>query len=387
MASSALDIITGALLNINAVAAGEQVSAYDQTLCLNLLNDLLDSLSNDEAFVYTQSVYTFPYVAGQYQYTIGNPVGGTFTGNVTNGSVAITGATVPSALILLGTLTDTAGLIPASTTVSQIGVPITFSGAPTGVSATLSASVFPSGWPYVTGPETLVFSDGEVRSATFTNGSAAVTWTGALTGSPTAANNNVTSVVLMSAAATGTSVGGDTITYTVPGNIPIARPLRFRSGFTRALSSGTGTNNDYAFDWVSLDRYKEELLKNVQGPWPYIAAYQPTFPYGTVFFYPAPGAAYSCWIYYDLILAEYPNVTAAYSLPQGYTRALKKLLALEASTVYGKTVSAELRLQAKEAKDLLKGTNSSPVVTLKFDSAISRAQQNDASWAQNGGFT
>jgi hypothetical protein len=190
----------------------------------------------------------------------------------------------------------------------------------------------------------------------------------------------------MSANALATpSINPDTITYTVPGNIPIARPLRFRDGFTRSATSGQ-SNLDYSFEMISFDRYKEELLKNVQGPWPYVAAYQPTFPYGTLYVYPAPSANYTAHLFTDLIIAEWPLTTTAYSLPQGYSRALKKLLALELAPNYGKTPSPQLITQAKEAKDLIKAVNDSPVVTLKFDSAISRSQTNDAGWITHGGF-
>jgi hypothetical protein len=137
---------------------------------------------------------------------------------------------------------------------------------------------------------------------------------------------------------------------------------------------------------VSFDRYKEQLLKNIQGPWPYIAAYQPTFPLGTLYVYPAPGSSYTAHLFTDLILSEFATTTASYSLPQGYTRALKKLLALELAPNYGKTPHPLLITQAKEAKELLKTLNDSPVVALKFDSAIVRAQTADAGWSQSGGF-
>jgi hypothetical protein len=106
-----------------------------------------------------------------------------------------------------------------------------------------------------------------------------------------------------------------------------------------------------------------------------------------MYVYPAPGSNYTAHIFSDLILSQFASVSAAYSLPQGYTRALKKLLALELAPIYGKTPSKELILQAKEAKQLLQGTNSSPVAVLQYDSALARTQTADASWAQHGGFT
>lgn len=324
MATTALDIITGALLNINSYSPGETLSAYDAQTGLNVLNDLIDSLSADQCFMYTQVETIYPWIAGQYQYSVGNPIGGTFVGTVTGGSATITGITsIPAALAVGATLTDLGAQIPTGTSL----VP-----APTTVLAI------------------------------------------------------GTTTVTMSANALATpSINPDTITYTVPGNIPIARPLRFRDGFTRSATSGQ-SNLDYSFEMISFDRYKEELLKNVQGPWPYVAAYQPTFPYGTLYVYPAPSANYTAHLFTDLIIAEWPLTTTAYTLPQGYSRALKKLLALELAPNYGKTPSPQLITQAKEAKDLIKAVNDSPVVTLKFDSSISRSQTNDAGWITHGGF-
>lgn len=328
MSSTALDIITGALLNINSYSPGETLQASDANLCLSVLNDLLDSLSNDEAFVYTQQETIFNWINNQYQYTVGNPTApNTFTGTVTGGSPTITGVTIPSDLVAAAvngsTITALSGVFTAGTALQPLPVTVIASGV-----GTLTMSVNASSTP---------------------------------------------------------SINPDTFTYTVPGNIPLNRPLRFRSGFTRSNTSSV-SSLDYTFTFTDFDNYKRELLKNVQGPWPYIAAYQPNFPYGNLYVYPSPSSAYTAHIFSDLILAEFATTSATYSLPQGYTRALKKLLALELAPIYGKNVSTELRLQAKEAKLLIMDTNQTPVPVMQFDSAIARAQTNDASWAQHGGF-
>lgn len=325
-ATTALDLITGALLNINSYSPGETLAPADAQTGLNVLNDLIDSLSQDQCFVFTQVETLFNWVAGQYQYSVGNPTGGTFIGTVTGASAVITGVVnMPSNIKIGGTLTDL-------------------------------GAAFPSGTALIPVPTTVLAFDALAQTVT------------------------------MSAPALFTpATNPDTITYTVPGDIPIGRPLRFRDGFTRATTSGN-SNLDYSFEFVSFTRYKEELLKNVQGPWPYMASYQPTYPYGQLFVYPNPGAAYQAHIFTDLIISEWATTGAAYSLPQGYTRALKKLLALELCPNYGKTPSPQLIMQAKEAKELIKAVNDTPVVTLRFDSAIVRSQTQDAGWIMRGGF-
>jgi hypothetical protein len=73
-------------------------------------------------------------------------------------------------------------------------------------------------------------------------------------------------------------------------------------------------------------------------------------------------------------------------MPQGYTYAFKKLLALEFAPILMKPISNELRRQARDAKAMIKALNASPVETLRYDSAISRAQTQDAGWIVTGGF-
>jgi hypothetical protein len=327
MASTALDIIQGGLLNLNSYSPGETLNPADANVGLSALNDLLESLANDECFMYTQMETIFPWVAGQYQYSVGNPIGGKFLGTVTGASNVITGVTsIPADLKIGATITDNQNVIPQGTNIAPF-------------------------------PNLVTAFDPVAQTVTF------------------------------SAPATATpAINPDQITYTVPGDIPIARPLRFRDGFTRANSSGGNSNLDYTFEMISFDRYKEELLKNVQGPWPYVAAYQPNFPYGQLYVYPAPGSAYTGHIFTDFIITAYADTSTFYALPQGYSRALKKLLALELAPIFGKVPSPQLIMQAKEAKDLIKGTNDTPVVTLRFDSALVRTQVNDAGWIIRGGF-
>src|SRR6185437_3628207 len=189
--SSASDLITGALRNINVYAAGEVLDPNDASDALQVLNDLLDSLSNDKFFVYTANESIVQWTPGQFQYTIGNPVAGTFTGYTTSGSPTITGITNSSSLNITfginasqqtvgGSLADTLAAIPSGATIISLNQgstsAITFTGAPTGSSATLNAT-----WAGATGLYLVSFSDGEQRSANFTQGSAAITWSPALT--------------------------------------------------------------------------------------------------------------------------------------------------------------------------------------------------------------
>lgn len=385
--TNALDLITGALLNINAYGIGQPVSAQIASTVMQVLNDLLDSLANDQAYLYTQQENILAWTPGKFQYSLGNPTSSTtFSGYLTQNSAVITGVTVPSNLTVGGTLTDVLAGIPTGTTVLSFSggasaTAITFTAPPTGSSGTLNAN-----WTPASGLYLITFSDGEARSATFTHNGTAVTWSPALTGTPTTSASVNTNTVTMSANSNQTQTSPDTISYTIPGDFAIARPLRIRNSYTRVTTSAAA-GLDYWFDCeVSFERYKEIGFKTVQGPWPYEAAYLPTFPYGSLRIYPNPTLAGQVFLYTDILLANFTSLTQSVNLPQGYARSLKKLLALELCPMFGKTPSPLLLSQAKEAKDLLKNQNIEPIVTLRYDSDLVYSRYHDASWITHGGF-
>lgn len=316
--TTANELITDALYDINVMSPGQPLAPNNAANALRKLNDLLDSLSADQDFIYTTTENILAWTPGTYKYTIGNPIGGTFTGTLVGGNAVISGVTVPSTLVVGGDLSDTQAGVPAGATVLS-----------------------------------------------FNAGAGTVT---------------------MSAPALFTVNPAEQFTYTTPGLLKIARPLRINSGYTRITSSGN-TGLDYWFECHNaIERYNEVGYKGVSGPWPTMLTYQPTFPLGTVWLYPNPTNAGEVHLFTDLILSNFPNINTNVNLPQGYTRALKKLLGLELCPSWGKNPSTELKRQAAEARGFIKGLNASPVTTLRYDTAIVRSQQNDASWIMDGGF-
>jgi hypothetical protein len=390
--STANDLITGALRNIGAQEAGEPINANDAGDALQVLNDLLDSLSTDKLFIYTGVENIVTWTPGQYKYTIGNPIGGTFAGYTVSGSPLITGITTAptittgvnaSGVTVGGTLTDILGAIPANATiVSYVAgsvLAMTFTAPPVGTTGNLS------GWAGGAVTGLITFSDGETRTGSIT-APGVVTWVTALTGTPTAASNQInTNLLTMSVPATATLTSADQITYTTPGNFAIARPLRIRPGFTRITSSGN-TGLDYWWDVTSIDDYNEEGYKGVPGPWPLLLAYQTTYPLGTIFVYPNPQTAGEVHLWTDVLLTQFATLTQTVSLPQGYSRAIKKLLALELAPEYGKSPGLELMRQAQEARNFIKSMNETPVKKLRYDQALIRPNGKDAGFVYRGGF-
>lgn len=71
MAISAQDLITDALQGIGAYAAGETISAADLALCLQRLNTMIDSWSNENLLTYAELEQSTTLIPTKYQYTIG----------------------------------------------------------------------------------------------------------------------------------------------------------------------------------------------------------------------------------------------------------------------------------------------------------------------------
>jgi hypothetical protein len=112
---TALDLITGSLRLINVLASGEVPNAVDASDALQVLNDMVSSWKVQKLYIFSSTENILTFTPGKYQYSIGNPEGGTFTGTLASGSPIITGVTVPSSLIVNGTLTDVQAAIPPDT--------------------------------------------------------------------------------------------------------------------------------------------------------------------------------------------------------------------------------------------------------------------------------
>lgn len=315
--TTALDLINGALRALNVLEGGETLDASSAADALQVLNDMLEGWSQDKLMVFSSVENILTFTAGKYQYTVGNPVGGTFSGTLVSGSPTISGVTVPSNITVGGTLTDVNAAIPSGTTV--------------------------------------------------------LSW------------NAGAGTVTMSSNALSTVSSAEVITYTTPGDFAIPRPLRITNAFTRITASGS-TGLDYPIDIVGRDKYTAIGLKGLNGPWPILCYLDPTYPLSNLYFYPNPSQAGSLHLWTDTILSDFATVTQAVSLPQGYARAIKKNLALELATEYGKTVPALLVKQAIESKASIRALNAIPTVEAFYDTDIVRTRRTDAGWIMSGGF-
>ena len=103
-----IDIITSALKDIGALAAGETPSPEAAQDAFIMMNRMIDQWSNEQMMVFYKTEIIFTLTSGQTQYTIGpgGEIGSIFTGSITNNVLTVTGIT--SGAISLGmTITGT----------------------------------------------------------------------------------------------------------------------------------------------------------------------------------------------------------------------------------------------------------------------------------------
>lgn len=324
--TTAEGLIKGALRRINSYQSGEQIAAPDAADCLETLNDLLDSLSTDRDYVFGSQENILSWTAQKRLYKIGNPTCSLlglqpFAGTLTAGSNVITGITnMPSQLV--------AGL----TSAYQVG----------------SGSIL-----------------------TDTQGLIPVNATVTAIG---------TNTITMSANAIGNSTGPDSITYTVPGDLPIPRPLRITHGFTRFNAL------DFTLDvYATETQYTQFLYKAQPGPWPTVAWYNDTFPYGLLNVYQTPGNSCECHLFTDTILQNL-TLNQILVMPQGYSRMLKWMLAKEICAEYGFPLSQAIILNDREARTFVKSLNAKPANVSSYDRELVRGNRPDGGWITHGGY-
>lgn len=192
-----------------------------------------------------------------------------------------------------------------------------------------------------------------------------------------------TNTVTMSANATATpSIGTDTITYTIPGDFAIPRPLRITGGYTRI------NELDFWLDvYTSQDEYNAILYKFQPGPWPTVAWYNNTFPYGLLNAYQEPGQNAELHLFCDTILSNLA-LTDTIVMPQGYLRALKWCLAEEIWDEYHSPAPVPPGIQKKayEAKQAIKALNAQPPKRSQYDRSLIFGNRPDGGWITHGGF-
>lgn len=210
-----------------------------------------------------------------------------------------------------------------------------------------------------------------------------LTGTGVPDGTYIVSFNSGAGTITMSANAT-LSPGAQQISYTIPGDFKLPRPLRVTDSFTRINTQGSGL--DYPIQMISQERYIEIGFKAISAPWPIVAWYNPTMPLGTIYFYQNPSGGGELHLFTDTILTNLTTLTQEVVLPQGYTRMIKRMLGRELAPEYGAIWTPQMEKLTKEAYDMVKSLNQVPQPVAKYDSELCQQSRTDAGWIMYGGF-
>lgn len=306
MAYTTLDLIKSSLRGINSFQSGEQIAQQDVQDCLDCLWGLLDSLSTQKQYIYGSQEFILQWIANQIQYKVGNPL--------------CTDIGEPP---FTGTVTATSAVITGVTQIpSDLAVGATLSDIYGGSVVPKNATVIAIG----------------------------------------------TNTVTMSAAASASSVGLGKITYSIPGDFAIPRPLRITHGYTRF------SQLDFPLEvYTTESEYNSILYKYQPGPWPTLAWYNNQFPYGLLNVYQVPGNSAQLHLFCDTILTR-PALDDTLQLPQGYQRALKWLLARELWPEYWgmKPFPMHMEKLAAEASGAVKALNAQPVPKMTYETILTK---------------
>ena len=116
-----IDIISGALRSIGALAAGETPDPNAANDALVMLNDMLGQWSNEHMMVFSTDEVIHELTSGQYIYTIGGPTSNvvcSFTGSLAGTTLTVTAIT--SGAICVGQIISGSG-VTTNTTITSYG--------------------------------------------------------------------------------------------------------------------------------------------------------------------------------------------------------------------------------------------------------------------------
>ena len=350
--TTALTIIQAALRRIQSYQSGDTLSQVDETDCLDTLNDLLDSWSIQKLNVFGSNEWIMNWTSGKRIYQVGNPTNAMISG---------------SAALAMSSTSPNGSVVYPNTTGGQnwpnfTGNLSSGSNVITGVTNIPSNLVAGATTIYLPGSGSILTDSANVIPANTT-----VTAFNAVAQTVTMSNNATSNATL------------DSISYTVPGDFPIPRPLRITSAFTRF------NNLDFTLKITETqEEFNSILYKQQPGPWPTVAWYNNTFPYGLLNVYQIPGNSAELHLFVDTILSNL-TLNQVISMPQGYARALKWALAKELCAEYGFPMSDSIKMNADESLKVVQALNAKPGMVSTYDRALI-GRRRDAGWILHGGY-
>jgi hypothetical protein len=320
------DIITRALKDIGALAAGEIPTADEAQDGLDMLNDMCAQWSNENMMVFYRTEIIFPVVQNQLQYTIGpgGNVGATFTGSISGTTLTVPTNGVTSGAITIGMTLTGPGVVSGTTIVA-----------------------------FQTGAGGNVYEGGTY----------------------TVSKTHTTPVVSQTISAF----------YERPLTIESAF-VRVTTTSNGAPIYGGGL--DYPISIFSLEEYESIGLKSLNGPWPKGLYYQPSELLGNIYLWPNPAQG-EMHLFTQTIFREFGDLYGTIQFPQGYNMALRWCLAERMMPMYGKTnqlQAAQINAYASHAKATIKRTNMKPPQISRYPEVLMTGRTKDAAFILDGGF-
>jgi hypothetical protein len=319
-----IDIVSRALKDIGALAAGEVPTADEAQDAFDMLNDMCAQWSNENMMVFYKTEIIFPVVQNQVQYTIGpgGQIGASFTGSISGTTLTVSGAGILSGAIAIGQTLSGTGVTAGTTivgyttgaggNVNELGT-YTLSKSQTVATTTISA--------YYERP--LTIESAFVRVSTTSNG------------------------------------------------VPIY-----------------GGGLDYPVAVFSLEEYESIGLKTLNGPWPKGVYYQPSELLGTIYVWPNPAQGemhlFTSTIFRQFSnLTDTIQLPQGYNMSLRWCLA-ERLMPMFGKV--NQTQATMINAYAAQAKATIKRTNMRPPQISRYPDALMMGRAKDAAFIMDGGF-
>jgi hypothetical protein len=390
-----IEIITRAMKDIGAVAAGEAPTADEAQDGLDMLNDMIAQWSNENMMVFYRSEIIFMTTQNQVQYTIGpnGQMGATFTGSIVGTTLTVPANGVTGGGINIGQTLSGTGIVAGTRIVGFT----TGAGGNVNEGGTYTLSISNT-------TPTPAFT-GSISGTTLTVSAISAGYLGVgsvIAGSGVTGGTTITAFVSgLGGAGTYTvsvsqTIGSVAMTGTItpfPITAYYERPLSIESGFVRVATQQGGTNIaggylDYPLSILSLEEYESIGIKQLNGPWAKAIYYQPSELLGTIYVYPNPSQG-ELHLFTQTIFREFATLNDTIQLPQGYNMALRWCLAERLMPMYGKVNATQISMinaYAGQGKATVKRTNMRPAQIARYPESLMVGRAKDAGFITDGGF-
>ena len=376
--ATALDIISSALRKIGVLAEGEVPSAAQASDALSDLNDLIDQHAAERLQIFHTTRTPFTIVANKETYLIGSdfdqptedgfdtrwsgaPDGWSFLntgdGTINNDTadfqagghairmdVASSGTcstwrdylVQPGEELTLTVYTYAGFTVTGFVRVQNLDTGNYLDSAGDWVGASdpfLDAIESPAGAAYVLKTLTFDVESDNLEGATTT-----------------------TLRIMFRHSGTAFSAWFDTFSLVGRSTVPIPRPVYLDR--VNILDTTVTPAQEIPLIPLTDDAWARLPLKDQTSPWPTSAYYNPTFPYGTLTFWPVPtSSSLQAVLYVPTQSSQFADVSDTFNMPPGYRRMLTTNLALELCPSYDRQPSPLLVQQARDSLGVVKAAN------------------------------